>query len=180
MASAETAARRALLDVSVLIALHDEQHVDHRAAADWPSAHARGGRASCALTQNACVRILSHPDYPNPVPPADAHTVLSRSCAQAGRAFWPDDISLLDAARLDHGRTHGHRQINDLYLLALAAEHDGCFVRFDAQIPLSAVRGATARHLVSIQEFADNRRATRCASLHPWPGSRPATRSLLA
>lgn len=150
MASTDPAARRALLDVNVLIALHDEQHVHHRAAADWISTHARDGWASCPLTQNGCVRILSQPNYPNPVPLADALAVLRRSCALPSHAFWPDDISVLDAARLEHGRMHGHRQITDLYLLALAIEHEGRLVTFDAQIPLSAVRGATARHLVSI------------------------------
>ena len=47
---------------------------------------------------------------------------------------------------------HGHRQLTDLYLylLALAVAHNGRFITFDAQIALSAVRGATARHLVSI------------------------------
>ena len=150
MASTSPPPRRALLDVNVLIALHDEQHAHHRTAADWLSAHARGGWATCPLTQNGCVRILSQPNYPNPVPLADALTVLRRSCAHPSHAFWPDDISLLDASRLDHGRMHGHRQITDLYLLALAVAHDGRFVSFDAQIPLSAVRGAASRHLVSI------------------------------
>ena len=150
MASTEAAARRALLDVNVLIALHDEQHVHHRTAADWLLVNARSGWATCPLTQNGCARILSQPNYPNPVPLADALTVLRRSCALPGHAFWPDDISLLDAARLDHGRMHGHRQITDLYLLALAVEHNGHFVTFDAQIPVSAVRGATRAHLVSI------------------------------
>ena len=40
--------------------------------------------------------------------------------------------------------------MSTLYLLALVVEHKGRFITFDAQIPLSAVRGATARHLVSI------------------------------
>ena len=53
-------------------------------------------------------------------------------------------------ATAGHGRMHGPRQLTDLYLLALAVEHKGRFITFDAQIPLSAVRGATARHLVSI------------------------------
>lgn len=150
MASTSATARRALLDVNVLIALHDTQHVHHREAADWLAAHVRGGWATCPLTQNGCVRILSQPNYPNPVPLADALAVLRRSCALPSHAFWHDDISLLDTARLDHGRMHGHRQITDLYLLALAVEHDACFVTFDAQIPLSAVRGATPRHRVSI------------------------------
>jgi predicted nucleic acid-binding protein len=59
-------------------------------------------------------------------------------------------VSLLDATRMQHARMHGHRQLTDLYLLALAVHHGGRFVTFDAQIPLSAVRGATRDHLVSL------------------------------
>jgi uncharacterized protein len=151
MASTDAnSAPRALLDVNVLIALHDEQHVHHDVAARWFIEHARHGWASCPLTQNGCIRIMSQPGYPNPVPLGDALAMLQRSCAHANHVFWPDDVSLLDAQRLVHGRMHGHRQLTDLYLLALAVAHDGRLVTFDAQVPLSAVRGATARHLVSI------------------------------
>jgi len=150
MASTEPAAPRALLDVNVLLALHDAQHVHHRAAADWLSVHARAGWATCPLTQNGCIRILSQPNYPNPVPLADALAVLGRSCSQPSHAFWADDISLLDETRLNHARMHGHRQITDLYLLALAVARKGRFVTFDAQVPLSAVRGARAGHLVVV------------------------------
>lgn len=150
MASTEPAAPRALLDVNVLLALHDAQHVHHRVAADWLASHQRAGWATCPLTQNGCIRILSQPNYPNPVPLADALSLLRRSCSLPSHHFWTDDISLLDETRLNHGRMHGHRQITDLYLLALAVAHKGRFVTFDAQVPLSAVRGARAEHLVVI------------------------------
>ena len=148
MASTETVP--ALLDVNVLIALHDEQHVHHAVAANWFVANARHGWASCPITQNGCVRILCQPGYPNPVPLSQALAMLRHSCARSHHRFWPDDVSLLDPAHLNHSRMHGPRQLTDLYLLALAVEHKGRFVTFDAQIPLNAVRGATTLHLVSI------------------------------
>jgi toxin-antitoxin system PIN domain toxin len=153
MASTERAGAapaRALLDVNVLIALHDQQHVHHEAAADWFVANARHGWASCPLTQNGCIRILSQPGYPNPVPVGQAIGMLQRSCAHASHQFWVDDISLLDARRMAHDRMHGHRQLADLYLLALAVKHGGRLATFDAQIPLNAVRGANAKHLLAI------------------------------
>ena len=140
----------ALLDVNVLIALHDQQHVHHGAAADWFVAHVRHGWASCPITQNGCVRILSQPGYPNPVPLGQALAMLRHSCGQAHHHFWPDDFSVLDTTRLNHSRMHGHRQLTGLYLLALAVQHGGRFVTCDGQIPVSAVRGATARHLVAL------------------------------
>jgi uncharacterized protein len=134
----------------VLIALHDEQHVHHAVAARWFENNARHGWATCPLTQNGCMRIMSQPNYPNTVLLANALAMLALSCAHANHRFWSDDISLLDAARMNHARMHGHRQLTDLYLLALAIRNEGRLVTFDAQIPLSAVRGAAARHLVSI------------------------------
>jgi hypothetical protein len=35
-----------------------------------------------------------------------------------------------------------------VYLLALAVANDGCFVTFDDAIPVAAVPGARANHLV--------------------------------
>ncbi len=49
---------RALLDVSVPVALLDPDHLRHAAARDWLARHIDEGWASCALTQNGCVRIL--------------------------------------------------------------------------------------------------------------------------
>lgn len=42
------------------------------------------------------------------------------------------------------------RQITDAYLLALAVEHGGRFVTLDRGIPLGAVGGALAKHLVAL------------------------------
>ena len=72
---------------------------------------------------------------------------LRDACASLDHLFWPDDISLRDDQRFDFTRVHGHTQITDLYLLALAVEHGGRLVSFDQAIALSSVRGATARHL---------------------------------
>lgn len=145
-----TTPRRALLDVNVLIALLDADHVSHRSAFAWFTEHAGRGWASCPLTQNGCVRIVSHPGYPNSRSVAEVVARLRAATADAAHEFWPDDVSLLDDARVDSSRVHGPRQLTDAYLLALAVAHDGCIVTFDGTMPLSAVRGATPRHLVTL------------------------------
>jgi len=58
---------RALLDVNVLIALLDQDHSMHVQALRWFAARAGDGWASCPITQNGCVRIMAHPNYPNPL-----------------------------------------------------------------------------------------------------------------
>ena len=42
--------------------------------------------------------------------------------------FIPDDVSLLDDARMDARQLSGHRQLTDVYLLALAVAHDARLV----------------------------------------------------
>lgn len=80
----------ALLDVNVLIALLDEGHMHHAAATRWLSDHLGAGWASCPLTQNGCIRILSQTAYPNRAPaaeephawvrrPAIGHTIFGRT-----------------------------------------------------------------------------------------------------
>ena len=55
----------ALLDVNVLIALVDGQHVHHDLAHHWFSRHAPAGWATSPLTQNALLRILGNRRCPN-------------------------------------------------------------------------------------------------------------------
>jgi len=138
---------RALLDVNVLIALLDIDHVHHGAAWTWLRAHADDGWASCPITQNGCIRIMSQPSYPNPLPSASVMQRLGRATRHPQHEFWPDDVSLLDTQIADPKRIHGPRQVTDLYLLALAVRHQGTLATFDGGIPLTAIAGARADHL---------------------------------
>jgi len=139
---------RSLLDVNVLIALLDADHTLHPSATSWFASHARGGWASCPITQNGCVRVMSHPGYPNALPVRSIVERLGEACASAVHEFWPDDVSLLDAKIADAARIHGPKQLTDVYLLALAVSQGGRFVTFDASVPREAVKGAEARHLL--------------------------------
>ena len=139
--------RRRLLDVNVLIALLDQDHTLHEAARAWFRANAAPGWASCPLTQNGCVRVMSNPGYPNPLPTGEVMVRLRAAVAHAHHEFWPDDLSLLDERVADVSRIHGPRQITDTYLLALAVRRGGTFVTFDASIALAAARGAEPGHL---------------------------------
>lgn len=139
---------RALLDVNVLIALHDRDHVHHTRAGEWLETHIQPGWASCPLTQNGCLRIMSQPGYSSPQPLALLVQMLQTSTATAFHELWSDDISILDRAQFRHSHIHSPRQLTDLYLLALAVKNKGCLVSFDQRIPLSAVPGASPEHLV--------------------------------
>ena len=139
---------RALLDVNVLIALLDAAHVHHARARGWLEANIGEGWASCPITQNGCVRILSQPGYPQSIPIAQAAERLRRATLTPHHAFWPDTVSLLDPECVDVGRVHGPKQLTDTYLLALAVHHDGRLISFDSSLVRNAVAAATANHLV--------------------------------
>ncbi|MGH9320926.1 MAG: TA system VapC family ribonuclease toxin [Vicinamibacteria bacterium] len=139
---------RALFDVNALIALFDPAHVHHERAHSWWKQNKASGWASCPLTENGFVRILSQPKYPNAIPAHDAILRLSQSIARGGHAFWVDDVSLTDG-RVFHGAPIlGPKPITDLYLLALAVRNAGRLVTFDQGIPLAAVEGAGPKHRV--------------------------------
>lgn len=141
---------RSLLDVNVLIALLDPDHSLHRPAMQWFDDHARDGWASCPITQNGCIRIMSHPGYPNALPVPALIARLRDATADRVHEFWADDISLLDAAVVDADRIHGPRQLTDLYLLSLAVRRQARFVTFDASIGVEAVRGATRQSVIRL------------------------------
>ena len=141
---------RALLDVNVLIALLDQDHSMHEQARGWLAANARRGWASCPITQNGCVRVMSHPAYPNGLPVGAIMERLEEATGSAYHEFWADDVSLLDTRVADRTRIHGPRQLTDLYLLALAVRHRGCFVSFDSSIALAAIKGAEPKHFVIV------------------------------
>ena len=139
---------RALLDVNVLIALHDQDHVHHVKAASWLTHNAAHGWASCPLTQNGCLRIMAQPAYPGVQPLPFLTAMLQRSTASTYHTLWSDDISLLDNTWFNHGWVHNHKQLTDVYLLGLAVKNKGRMVTFDQRITLAAVQGAKAEHLV--------------------------------
>ena len=142
---------RSLLDVNVLIALFDAAHVHHEAARNWLTQNQELGWASCPLTQNGAVRILSSPSYANAVSTAEATGMMAGACATEHHEFWSDQVSIVDDKRIRRDRLHGPRQITDVYLLALAVANDGRLVTLDAAVPISPVVGATKRHLVVIR-----------------------------
>jgi toxin-antitoxin system PIN domain toxin len=139
---------RALLDVNVLVALLDAAHVHHRTASAWLGKHIGAGWASCPLTQNGCLRLLSSPSYPSPLPLMQVAERLERATADASHRFWPDAISLLDPRRIGWRHLLTGRQLTDAYLLALAVTEGGRFVTLDRGVALAAVGGARLDHLV--------------------------------
>jgi toxin-antitoxin system PIN domain toxin len=139
---------RALLDVNVLIALLDSDHSLHGQAMGWFREHGKTGWASCPITQNGCLRIMSHPGYRNAIPLPAVMERLAAASESRYHEFWPDEISMLDRGSVEPARVLGKRQVTDVYLLALSVSRKGRFVTFDRSIAIEAAVGAQNRNLV--------------------------------
>ena len=143
---------RALLDVNVLIALLDPDHVFHARAHQWWKGHAKQGWASCPLTENGTVRVMSNAAYSSAGQwtPSELIRPLDEFSKNSDHEFWPDDVSLRDKTLFLRQYLHSSRSITDFYLLALATKHRGTLATFDQNIAISAVHGATDTNLTII------------------------------
>lgn len=90
---------------------------------------------------------MSQPKYPCSVIAAQVADRLAEAANSPRHEFWPADVNILGENVFDWSRVLGHRQVTDVYLLALAVHHGGRFVTFDQRIVLDAVKGARAENL---------------------------------
>ena len=138
----------ALLDVNVLLALLDRDHVMNDLVTNWFDAQGTARWATCAVTENGFVRIVSQPRYPHPLGAGEALARLRRATGDSAHQFWPCDVSITDPASVEPSHALTSAQVTDLYLLALAVRHGGRFVTFDRRVSPGGVPGATADHVV--------------------------------
>ena len=143
--------RRALLDVNVLVALFDPDHVHYDVAHDWFADHREAGWATCPLTENGFVRVVSQLVRGGEIIRAPELVDRLRTfCGSGHHEFWPDAISLCDERVFNTALVRGHKQLTDIYLLGLAVKRGGYLVTFDAHVPLGAAKGARRESLVVI------------------------------
>jgi toxin-antitoxin system PIN domain toxin len=131
-----------LPDINILLALVDPMHAHHETASQWFADASGRGWATCPLTENGFIRILSSPAYPGVrLSPADTIALLETTVQNhaATHHFWPDSISLCDRTLFRPERIIGHRQITDVYLLGLCQRNDGTFVTLDTAVTDAAI-----------------------------------------
>lgn len=151
----------ALLDVNVLVALFDPAHPNHEDAHHWFSRHRRHGWATCPITINGCVRVLSNPAYPTVhATPAQVVSHLHGMCGSSDHHFWDDSVSLLQNSLFRPEMIAGHQSVTDVYLLGLAVRQVSRLATFDRSISVKAVIGASPQHLEIIGD-AQRPRVTR-------------------
>jgi len=140
---------RSLFDINVLIALLDPDHPHHVRAQAWWKVNRHAGWATCPLSENGFVRVMSNAKYPADIPFAPQGLILDLAdfISRGHHEFWPDDISLLNTNVFNTQSILGPRHLTDIYMLALAVRNGGRLVSFDTRISTIAVRNATAANL---------------------------------
>lgn len=134
-----------LLDVNVLVALLDEDHVYHDTAQRWFETDGGTAWASCPITENGVIRILGHPRYPKgPGTPAAAAQLLGGILRLKGHSFWADEISLFGVGFVRLESIGTSVQVSDAYLLALAVHRGSELATFDRRLNSAAVNGGAA------------------------------------
>ena len=130
-----------LLDINVLLASVDRDHVAYRKVHLWLDQLEGKPWATCPLTQAGFVRIISRPGFhPNPMSLSEALQMLADITRRPGHHFWSIDITFAEAVQPFEDRVIGHRQVTDAYLLGLAIRNKGRLVTLDRGIEALAGR----------------------------------------
>lgn len=139
-----------LLDVNVLIALVDTDHVNHSVAHVWFEREGRQGWATCPITENGLVRIVGNPKYRNSDrSPGAIVDILFRMTELGGHTRWSDDVSFTDSSLFVPERLLTPAQVTDAYLLGLAVRHGGKLATLDRRLsPLPVIGGDQALHVI--------------------------------
>ena len=144
-----------LLDVNILIALFDAAHHRHDDAHNWLAVNRSQGWATCPITQNGCIRIISHPGYSGHLSIPDISSRLWNAIHAEDHHFFEDSISLCNPDRFHHSEMQSSKALTDLYLLGLAVKNKARLVTFDTGIVPDMVKNALKKNLVVLQKIPE-------------------------
>ena len=142
-----------LLHVNILIALFDAAHQRHDDAHHWMELNRKNGWATCPITQNGCIRIISQPGYSGQLSIHDISNRLWNSTNVEDHHFFQDSISLCDPTKFHHTKIKSSKALTDLYLLGLAVENDARLVTFDTRIAPGMVKNALKENLLVLTKI---------------------------
>ena len=127
----------------MLVALFDPAHLHHEAAHQWFGQKGKTPWATCPLTVNGCLRVLSRiAATTKPVPLSYLAGQLQELLQLPGRVEFITLPALTDGTRFDLKKLRGANQLTDSLLLAIAVENQGKLLTFDRNIPWASVIGA--------------------------------------
>jgi uncharacterized protein len=133
--------RRNLLDLNVLIALTDPEHIHRQKAERWFLSTGKENWGVCPLTESGFIRVTTNPAMQaGTITLERAIAILQALKAHRGYRYWPisDAESWVAVTARFIARITGHQQVTDAYLLGLAIKEDGVLVTFDRGIKYMA------------------------------------------
>jgi toxin-antitoxin system PIN domain toxin len=121
-----------LLDVNVLLALLDEDHIHNAVVDDWFDTPGLEW-SLCPFTEAGVLRLLTRPKTGN-LSIEDVTDMLDGLRQQPGYHYQPIAFDWPTLSRPFIQRLHGHNQVTDAYLLGLAIREDLILVTMDKAI----------------------------------------------
>ena len=94
---------KALLDANVLVALLDKDHQQHCLVGQWFQrfiAQKENCWLTCAITQLACLRILSLPAYPQSFSLKQIEYTLQQAMSATNHSYIDTDIDLINQSNI--------------------------------------------------------------------------------
>lgn len=135
---------RHLLDVNVLVALLDEDHIHHKTVLEW--FYTRGRQwAICPFTEAGLMRHMTRPKIGD-MSMEEATAMVAHLAQEPGYHYQPISADWQTLCRPFFKRLFGHKQITDAYLLGLAVHEGLILVTFDKAILHLA--GEHSRHVL--------------------------------
>jgi uncharacterized protein len=138
---------RHLLDVNVLVALLDEEHVHHRVVTEWFETPGLQW-VICPFTEASLLRYMTRPKIGD-MSIEEATRMLTELARQKGYHYQPISADWQTLCGPFFKRIFGHKQITDAYLLGLAVREELVLVTFDRAIAHMA--GEHGRHVLLLQ-----------------------------
>lgn len=145
----------ALLDVNVLVALFQPEHVHHDLAHGWFAEHRHAGWATCPITETGVVRVLANPRVQTGIAVGAVVERLRRLQSDKAHQWWDANVSIADGQMFRWNAVQGHRQVTDVYLAGLAHSRGGKLVTFDGAVLWSAIAGAKPSLVEVLSESAE-------------------------
>jgi toxin-antitoxin system PIN domain toxin len=121
-----------LLDLNLVIALVNEDHIHHWPAMDWFDTPELEW-ALCAFTEAGLLRFLTHPKIRD-LPMNEAVAILSSLKHEPGYRYVPVTADWHETTVPFAARLHGHNQITDAFLLGIAIREGFILATFDKAI----------------------------------------------
>ena len=125
-------ATRYLLDVNVLVAILDEDHIHHQAATKWFDTPGLQW-AICAFTEAGFLRYMTRPRTGG-MSMEEATAMLTRLTQEPGYRYQPISADWTTLCGRFFKRLFGHNQVTDAYLLGLAVRDGLVLATFDRAI----------------------------------------------